>query len=216
MFSGMAGALLSSGLLITSIILTTKTDDQNVKPVLVLDIVSWQRSMQQASVDKQKSKNIRPKLKAKTDEKKLIKQPVKHTASQKIETQTQESVQEQYKEESVVDYNIETNGISNNEQDAMPIPVPIFQLTETPRFIHKAKPIYPENMKAIGKSGLVKLTALIDKTGRVRKITIIKSAGVYFDQAAIEAIRRSIFLPAKINGQPVAVLLNVPVSFRLM
>ncbi len=99
--------------------------------------------------------------------------------------------------------------------DTLPTPVPLFQLTAMPRFLHRAIPHYPEPMRAVGQSGVVKLSVLIDKTGRVRRVTVLESAGALFDAAAEQAIMASRFIPAEVDGKPVAVLLRLPVRFRL-
>ena len=66
-----------------------------------------------------------------------------------------------------------------------------------------------------GKEGKVKLEVLIDDKGKIRKVTVIKSAGEAFDQAAITAISNSSFTPGNVDGKPVTVLLRVPVNFSL-
>ncbi len=99
---------------------------------------------------------------------------------------------------------------------AMPIPVPIFEVSSLPRFVHRETPVYPPAMKTQGREGVVLIEALIDARGRVRKVAVIESAGEAFDQAAIAAIRGSTFLPANTNGSPVPVLLRVPIRFRLL
>lgn len=101
-------------------------------------------------------------------------------------------------------------------EDALPNPVPIFKLTQAPRFLHREIPVYPETMRTQGISGIVRLEALIDKKGRVRKVNILKSAGKHFDKAARRAILASSFYPAEVENEPVAVLLRLPVSFDLL
>ncbi len=95
----------------------------------------------------------------------------------------------------------------------LPTPVPFFKLTQAPRFLHREKPVYPEAMIGIGTTGVVKLEALIDNQGQVRDVTIIKSAGKHFDEAAKQAAYASRFLPAKVAQEAVAVRLKFPVRF---
>jgi len=45
--------------------------------------------------------------------------------------------------------------------------------------------------------------------------TIDSSPGPEFAKAAIEAVKKWRFEPAKLNGQPVAVLISVEMEFRL-
>ncbi len=100
-------------------------------------------------------------------------------------------------------------------QETLPQPVPVFELTTLPRMIHRETPVYPSDMKLQGKEGTVKLEVFIDAAGKVRKITILKSAGPAFDQAAINAIQNSSFSPGNVHGKPVAVRMRLPVRFRL-
>jgi len=100
-------------------------------------------------------------------------------------------------------------------EEALPTPVPIFEVSSLPRFVHRETPVYPSAMKQQGKEGTVKIEALVDALGKVRSVTVIQSAGELFDQAAIAAIQSSTFIPANTNGKPVPVLLRLPVRFRL-
>jgi len=52
-------------------------------------------------------------------------------------------------------------------------------------------------------------------TGVVRFPTVDASPGVEFAGSAVEAVKKWSFEPAKLNGQPVAVLINVTMDFRL-
>lgn len=108
------------------------------------------------------------------------------------------------------------NTDSDTSEDSLPSPMPFFKLSDLPRFMHREVPVYPENMRANGKTGIVELSVLIDKAGKVREITILKSAGEYFDKAAIDAIKASSFMPAKVDGKPVTSLLKMPVKFKLL
>lgn len=97
-----------------------------------------------------------------------------------------------------------------------PVPVPIFKLSSMPRFLHREAPVFPEKMKKLGRSATVKLKALIDKHGNVRKVVVEKSAGPEFDKAAVTALKKSSFFPGMQQGKPVAVMLRLPVRFRLL
>ena len=105
---------------------------------------------------------------------------------------------------------------SQSSETSLPTPVPYFKLSDLPRFIHQETPVYPEDMRASGIIGTVEVVVLIDKTGKVRQITILKSAGESFDQAAKDAINASSFVPAKVDGKPVSALLKMPVKFKLL
>lgn len=96
-----------------------------------------------------------------------------------------------------------------------PRPVPFFKLTDPPRFLHREIPLYPQEMRVIGRTGSVKVEALIDEQGAVVRVTVLRTAGEAFDRAAIAAVRASTFAPGKVNGTPVSVLYRTEVHFRL-
>ena len=99
---------------------------------------------------------------------------------------------------------------------SIPVPTPVFQLTDVPRFLHKEPLVYPESMRTLGNSGVVKLKILIDKYGVVRKVTILESAGEEFDQQAEIALLASTFIAAKVKEKPVAALLKLSIKFNLI
>lgn len=96
-----------------------------------------------------------------------------------------------------------------------PRPVPFFKLTDPPRFLHREPPLYPQEMQVIGRTGSVKVEALIDEQGAVVRVTVLRTAGEAFDRAAIAAVLASRFAPGKVNGTPVSVLYRTEVHFRL-
>ena len=66
-----------------------------------------------------------------------------------------------------------------------------------------------------GKQGLVKLEALVVPDGSVGAIRILRSLDLNLDQAAVAAVRQWHFDPGLRNGDPVAVLVEVEMSFTL-
>jgi protein TonB len=53
------------------------------------------------------------------------------------------------------------------------------------------------------------------KDGSIRNIHVKRSVPGGLDEAAIEAVRKVRFQPGKSSGQPVDVLLIIPVEFKL-
>ena len=71
-------------------------------------------------------------------------------------------------------------------------------------------------MRVTGKALVrVKLEVLIDAKGKVRKVSVIKSAGQLFDESAVNAMWASTFEPGKIDGKRVTVLMRTYVNFKL-
>jgi TonB family protein len=59
------------------------------------------------------------------------------------------------------------------------------------------------------------LSVVVDKQGQARDIRVARSLGMGLDEKAIDAVRRWKFSPGMKDGIPVAVQVNVEVSFRL-
>jgi len=59
------------------------------------------------------------------------------------------------------------------------------------------------------------LSLVVDPTGTVRQVRVAHSLGMGLDEKAMEAVQKWRFAPGMKDGRPVAVEVNVEVSFRL-
>lgn len=84
-----------------------------------------------------------------------------------------------------------------------------------PSFLRMIKPDYPRLARRFGKEGKVVLRLFIDEHGRLLNVEIVEKAGYGFDEAVVDAVKASIFQPAKLNGHPVACKALLPVRFKL-
>ena len=84
-----------------------------------------------------------------------------------------------------------------------------------PRAIYNPEPEYSEEARRVKHQGLVILSVIVDQQGRARDIHVARSLGMGLDEKAIEAVRKWKFSPGTKDGIPVAVQVNVEVSFRL-
>lgn len=84
-----------------------------------------------------------------------------------------------------------------------------------PRLIYGPDPEFSEEARKAKYQGTVVLWAIVGTDGRVHEIRVQQSLGMGLDEKAIEAVRVWRFEPARKNGQPVAVQVNVEVNFRL-
>ena len=78
------------------------------------------------------------------------------------------------------------------------------------------RPKYPKEAKEAGIEGTVIVQVFVDEKGKVTETKILKgipNSGL--DEAAIEAIRKTRFKPAKARGKSVGVWISIPVNFRL-
>jgi TonB family protein len=84
--------------------------------------------------------------------------------------------------------------------DEPPVPV-----TQTPV-------IYPHFARGRHIEGVVRLHVLVGRDGRVKNIKVARGVNG-LDEAAIDAVRRWVYMPALAGGKPVAVWIEVPVRF---
>lgn len=74
---------------------------------------------------------------------------------------------------------------------------------------------YPEVAKRSGLEGKVVVQALIAKDGHVEKVEVLKSDYDVFKQAAIDAMLKAKFTPARQNGTPLRIWITRTISFKL-
>ncbi len=85
---------------------------------------------------------------------------------------------------------------------------------QPPRRLEAPLPTYPDAAWAAGISGDVLVKAVIDETGAVRDVEVLRGLPHGVTEAAVEAIRRWNFAPATRNGRPVAVYQTLSVRFE--
>jgi TonB family protein len=84
-----------------------------------------------------------------------------------------------------------------------------------PRFLHRELPVYPMMARRLGKEGRVILRLAIDEKGDLLNVEVTEKAGHGFTEAAVEAVKKSTFLPAKKDGKPIASRALLPIRFQL-
>lgn len=105
-----------------------------------------------------------------------------------------------------------TSASLNKEDDG---PVNFVPYDEPPVVIGNISPVYPEFAQRAKVQGTVVLEVEVLKDGSIRNIHVKRSVPGGLDEAAIEAVRKVRFQPGKSSGQPVDVLLIIPVEFKL-
>ncbi len=120
------------------------------------------------------------------------------------------------------DLTIEETDLDNFEAwDAPPPPpegprVKFIPYDDPPQPLSDIRPVYPEIAQEAGIEGTVVVQVFIDKKGRVQDTVILKGIpNTGLDEAAISAIRKTRFRPAKQRERPVGVWISIPVNFRL-
>jgi protein TonB len=84
-------------------------------------------------------------------------------------------------------------------------PVPIYQ----------PLPEFSEEARKAKFMGVVLVGLIVDARGLPQNVHIVRGVGMGLDEKAMEAVRQYRFKPAKENGKPVPVFLNVEVNFEM-
>ena len=80
--------------------------------------------------------------------------------------------------------------------------------------INQVRPIYPPLAKQARISGVVELSAIIGKDGRVQDLKVVRGHPLLV-QAALDAVKNWVYRPTLLNGEPVEVSTTIDVNFTL-
>lgn len=86
---------------------------------------------------------------------------------------------------------------------------------EPPRLLREVKPDYPEDARRRSVEGDVVMEIVVRRDGSVGDVRVLQSLGAGLDQRAIDAVKQWRFDPARRQGSPVDVLVEVSVEFKL-
>lgn len=84
-----------------------------------------------------------------------------------------------------------------------------------PEKIAGVPPIYTEEARKAGVTGVVILEAIIDERGDVVNLKVLQGLPKGLDQAALDAVKTWKFKPATLDGQPVKVYYTLTVNFTI-
>ena len=74
---------------------------------------------------------------------------------------------------------------------------------------------YPELAKNAGVQGKVYVLAFINETGGVDDVKVIKGIGAGCDEATVEAIKQTKFIPGQTAGKPAKIKMSLQIQFKL-
>lgn len=86
---------------------------------------------------------------------------------------------------------------------------------KAPTVIQRVEPVYPAEARANRVSGIVIVEAVIDRNGEVRDVRVLKPLPYGLDQAAVDAVKQWKFRPGMLEGQPIDVIFNLTINFKL-
>jgi len=87
--------------------------------------------------------------------------------------------------------------------------------TSPPRPTYTTEPEFSEEARHARFQGIVVMKVVVSKTGNIVRIKLERALGKGLDENAMEELKSWRFEPATRNGQPVAVEMNIEVSFNL-
>lgn len=98
-----------------------------------------------------------------------------------------------------------------------PAPEPVI---ESPRYnaayLNNPPPVYPLSARRRGMEGRVLVRAEIQEDGSCSKVELKRSSGTdLLDQAALEAVKKWRFVPARKGTQAISAWVDVPITFKL-
>jgi len=86
----------------------------------------------------------------------------------------------------------------------------------SPKLLEKVEPVYSEEARAAKLTGATILSVEVHPDGRAHNMRVVRPLGLGLDDRAIEAVSNWRFQPATQNGQPVTVIANIEVNWRLL
>lgn len=99
---------------------------------------------------------------------------------------------------------------------ATPAVVPMTAARFDADYLHNPKPVYPPFSRRVGEEGKVLLKVRVSAQGGALDVAVSKSSGFSrLDSAAVDAVLRWRFVPARRGDEPVESSVIVPISFTL-
>jgi periplasmic protein TonB len=86
---------------------------------------------------------------------------------------------------------------------------------EPPTLLREVKPAYTDEARRRSIEGNVQLEIVVRRDGSVANLRVLRSLGAGLDQKAMDAVRQWRFTPARRQGVPVDVVVEVSVEFSL-
>jgi TonB family protein len=83
------------------------------------------------------------------------------------------------------------------------------------QLVSQVRPDYPDELQQAGVQGVVKIRAIISKTGTVLHATVISTVDKRLSQLALDAVNQWVYQPTLLNGEPIEVLTTIDVDFSM-
>jgi protein TonB len=104
--------------------------------------------------------------------------------------------------------------VKKEEKAVVPQRIRVGGNVQGAKLVQQPKPVYPPLAKQARIQGVVKLHALISKEGAIEDLKVI-SGHPLLVPSALEAVKRWVYQPTLLNGEPVGVDTEIDVNFTL-
>jgi TonB family protein len=74
---------------------------------------------------------------------------------------------------------------------------------------------YPARALDLGIEGTVYVQAKINEKGKMVEAVVVKRVDPQLDEAALDAVRKTTFTPAMLEGEPIRMRIMIPIKFLL-
>jgi len=82
------------------------------------------------------------------------------------------------------------------------------------KIVRQVTPVYPPLARQTRISGIVRLEAVISLNGSIESLQVM-SGHPLLTRAALDAVRQWVYQPTLLNGEPVEVVTQIEVNFKL-
>jgi len=105
--------------------------------------------------------------------------------------------------------------LEKDDPDKIPIPADDYLVTSQVALVRDVRIPYPPEAKKANIEGPVVMDLIIDQSGKVRSVVLVRGPGSGLNEAAVEAAKSFEFRPAKVGDQTVAVKIRYTYRFVL-
>lgn len=109
---------------------------------------------------------------------------------------------------------VDQTKLLDSDASALPTPTEEYLVSEMPVPLSEIRPEYPKLARDKQIEGRVVMDVLIDQLGKVRQVSVIEGPEI-FRANALEAMRKFLFRPAKVDGKSVSVRIRYSLNFKL-
>ncbi|HJX82999.1 MAG TPA: energy transducer TonB, partial [Candidatus Angelobacter sp.] len=108
-----------------------------------------------------------------------------------------------------------TTGTTDQEQNSSEVLRCCKKDVTAPKPASTPEPEFSEAARYEKFTGVLVLEIVIDKDGTIAHVKIVKPLGLGLDESAVKSVKKWRFIPGAKEGQPVALQMNIEVSFNL-